>query len=202
MDGVFQRHDSAGAGDSDDAPGLIQAIEQVFKNSLRIRCWFHKLSNIRSKIPEEAAQEFMAHVRAVRDAPTHEAGEAAAASVIEQFSNTYPAAVRCFSEDLDASLAHLKLPVRHRINVRTTNLLERSFVEERRGSKVIPRFTNEKSAMKLVFATLIRASERWSRVSVSELERKQLGLLRQELEIDPPPKQGKEVKHQKGSEVA
>ena len=86
--------------------------------------------------------------------------------------------------------------------MRTTNLLERSFVEERRRSKVIPRFTDEKSAMKLVFATLIRASERWSRVSVSELERKQLGLLRQELGIDPPPGPGKEVRHRKGSEVA
>jgi hypothetical protein len=39
-------------------------------------------------------------------------------------------------------------------------------------------------------------------VSVSELERKQLGLLRQELGIDPPPERGKEVNHQKGSEVA
>ncbi|CAN5527965.1 hypothetical protein BH24ACT20_BH24ACT20_02640 [soil metagenome] len=213
LDGVFQGHDREGLegahlGDlrwrtSDGAPGLIQAIEQVFSKSLRIRCWFHKLSNIRAKVPEEAAQEFMAHVRAVRDAPTHEAGEAAAASVIEQFSQIYPTAVRCFAEDLEASLAHLKVPVRRRINVRTTNLLERSFVEERRRSKVIPRFTDEKSAMKLVFATLIRASDRWSRVSVSELERKQLGLLRQELGIDPPPKgSGKEVRNQKGSEVA
>jgi site-specific recombinase XerD len=40
--------------------------------------------------------------------------------------------------------------------------------------------------MKLVFATLIRVSEKWSRVSVSELERKQLGLLRRELGMDPP----------------
>lgn len=110
--------------------------------------------------------------------------------------------MRCFAEDLEASLAHLKVPVRHRINVRTTNLLERSFVEERRRSKVIPRFTDEKSAMKLVFATLIRASDRWSRVSVSDLERKQLGLLRQELGIDPPPGTGKEVRQQKDSEVA
>jgi transposase-like protein len=36
---------------SDGAPGLIQAIDQVFSKSLRIRCWFHKLSNIRAKIP-------------------------------------------------------------------------------------------------------------------------------------------------------
>ena len=186
---------------SDGASVLIQAVEQVFRESLRIRCWYHKLSNLRAKIPEEAAQEFMAHARAVRDAPTHQTGEAAAASVIEHSSNTYPAAVRWFAEDFEASLAHLKVPVRHRSNVRTTNLLERSFVEERRRSKVIPRFTNEKSAMKLVFATLIRASERWSRVSVSELERKQLGLLRRELGIDPPPGPGKEVRHQKGGKV-
>lgn len=112
--------------------------------------------------------------------------------------------MRRFSEDLDASLTHLKLPTRHRINVRTTNLLERSFVEERRRSKVIPRFTYEKSAMKLVFATLIRASERWSRVSVSELERKQLELLGQKLVIDPPPSGGEkvEVKANEKSQVA
>jgi putative transposase len=43
----------------------------------------------------------------------------------------------CLADDLEASLAHLRLPVRHRVNVRTTNLLERTFEEERRRSKVI-----------------------------------------------------------------
>jgi hypothetical protein len=41
--------------------------------------------------------------------------------------------------------------------------------------------------MKLVFASLMRVSERWNRVSVSEIERQQLRLLRQHLGIDPPP---------------
>lgn len=109
----------------------------------------------------------MAHVQAVRNTPTHEAGEVAASALIEQFSDTYPVAVKCFAEDLEASLFHLKVPVRHRINVRTTNLLEHSFIEERRRSKVIPRFINEKSAMKLMFATLIWVSERWSRMNIS-----------------------------------
>ena len=172
---------------SDGAPGLVSAIEGVFPKSLRIRCWYHKLGNIRTKLPQEGAEELLAHARAVRDAPTYEAGEAQAASLIESFGSIYPAAVKSFSDDLEASLAHLRLPVRHRINVRTTNLLERSFVEERRRTKVIPRLMDEKSAMKLVFATLIRVSERWSRVSISELERKRLKLLRRELGIDPPP---------------
>jgi hypothetical protein len=38
-----------------------------------------------------------------------------------------------------------------------------------------------------VFATLIRTAQRWSRIAVSDLERHQLRLLRQELGIDPPP---------------
>jgi transposase-like protein len=93
----------------------------------------------------------------------------------------------CLVDDLEASLSHLRVPVRHRIDVRTTNLLERSFEEERRRTKVIPRLLGEKSAMKLLFATLIRVSDRWSRVPVSDLERQQLRLLRRGLGIDPDP---------------
>jgi transposase-like protein len=65
------------------------------------------------------------------------------------------------TDDLEASLAHLKLPARHRKAVRTTNLCERSFVEQRRRAKVLPRFRGEKECLKLVFATLWRSSERW-----------------------------------------
>ncbi len=188
---------------SDGAPGLVNAIEGIFPRSIRVRCWYHKLGNVRSKLPAEGAEEVLAHARAVRDAPTYEAGEAQAASLIERFGDRYPAAVKSFAEDLEASLAHLKLPVRHRINVRTTNLLERSFVEERRRTKVIPRLMDEKSAMKLVFATLIRVSEKWSRVSFSELDRQRLKLLRRELGMDPPtPDEKSEVRPAKGSEVA
>jgi putative transposase len=74
-----------------------------------------------------------------------------------------------------------------RIKVRTTNLLERSFEEARRRSKVIPRLLDEKNAMKLVFATLIRCSDRWNRVAISDLERQQVKLLRAEIGIDPQP---------------
>lgn len=40
--------------------------------------------------------------------------------------------------------------------------------------------------MKLVYATMICA-ERWCQVSISDLERHQLSLLRAELQLDPPP---------------
>ena len=50
-----------------------------------------------------------------------------------------------------------------------------------------PRFTDERSAMKLVFAALIRCSQRWNRAWITDMERHQLKLLRAELEIDLPP---------------
>jgi putative transposase len=175
---------------ADGAPGLINATRVCFGHSIRIRCWFHRMGNILAKVPEEAKAELAAHLRAVRDAATPESGHAAAAELIMRFGDQHPAAVSCFTEDLDGLLAHLRLPARHRVHCRTTNLIERSFEEERRRTKVIPRFTDERSAMKLVFAALIRCSARWSRVSITDIERHQLRLLRAELKIDPPPTSG------------
>jgi len=176
---------------SDGAPGLIRAVEETFPNSLRLRCWFHKMRNILGKLPEVAKEEVAAHVRAIRDAPTLEVGEQIAVAVIERFQDKYPAAIRSLEDDLGASLAVLRLPADHRIYCRTTNLVERSFVEERRRTKVIPRFLGERSCLKLVFGTLIRVSRRWNRVRVTDLHRAQLARLRRELApptpTPPPP---------------
>jgi putative transposase len=131
----------------------------------------------------------MAHLYAVRDAPTLDAARAASDRLSNTYARRFPAAVACFEDDREALLAIHRVPVRHRIRVRTTNLAERSFEEERRRTKVIPRLTGEKATMKLAFATMIRASERWCRVSVNDIERHQLRLLRAELGLDPPPTQ-------------
>jgi putative transposase len=187
---------------SDGAPGLVKAISVCFPASIRIRCWFHRLANIRAKLPDESASEVMAHVYAVRDAPTLNASRAAADRLLNTYRREFPAAVACFEDDLDALLAIHRVPVRHRIRVRTTNLAERSFVEERRRTKVIGRFGDEKSAMKLVFATMIRAAERWCRVSITDLERHQLKLLRAELGLDPPPANTEDHKNNRRRTVA
>lgn len=94
---------------------------------------------------------------------------------------------RVLGDDLEARLHHLRVPINHRRYVRTTNLIERSFLEERRRTKVIPRFFDERSCLKLVFATLQRASQRWQRVRITELEQKQLLVLRHDLGLNPDP---------------
>jgi hypothetical protein len=49
------------------------------------------------------------------------------------------------------------------------------------------RLRTERAAIKLVFATMMRAAERWNRLPINDLERRQLELLRAELGLDPPP---------------
>ena len=106
----------------------------------------------------------------------------------DRFAHLYPSTVKSFEDDLQACLAHLKCPPRHRKFITSTNLVERSFEEERRRSKVIPRFFNEKSGLKsefgstgLVFATLIRASQSWRRVAITFDEEIKLVELRDKL---------------------
>lgn len=176
---------------SDGSPGLLRAISEVWPRSLRIRCWAHKMRNVLDKVPDVAREEVKAHLGAVRDAPTPLAGQQAAAQVLEAFTRRFPAAMKSFSEDLEASLAHLELPLAHRKHARTTNLIERAFVEERRRTKIVPRFFDEHSGMKLVYAVLARASERWQRVRMTPLEVKQLALLRARLGLDPEPGAGR-----------
>jgi len=66
----------------------------------------------------------------------------------------YQSAARCLADDLDALVAHLRYPLRHRERWRSTNLLERSLGEVRRRTKVMGRFPGETSCLSLVWAVL------------------------------------------------
>jgi len=154
-------------GTTDGAPGLIQAFEQVFPKTLRQRCLVHKKNNILSKVPSEAHSEVKFNLNSVYFA----ADEASAHKQAEYFKNKfvrlYPSAVQCFEDDFDACIQHLKCPARHRKFISSTNLAERSFGEQKRRSKVIPRFFDEKSGLKLAFASLMRASQGWRKLNIT-----------------------------------
>jgi len=141
------------------------------------------MQNFCSKVPEEIWPEIKAEIMSIRDAAGYEQGKQMAYEFIEKHKDKFPSLVRAFKEDLDALLNHLRLPFRHRRYVRTTNLVERSFEEERRRTKIIPCFLTEKSALKLVFSVLIRAAKRWRKVSFTKIELNCLDKLKEELGI-------------------
>jgi putative transposase len=93
-----------------------------------------------------------------------------------------PSAIACFEDDFEACIAHLRMPVTHRRAIRTTNLLERLFVEERRRLKIIPNAFGERPVLKLMFGAMIRAAERWRAIKITDFERRQMAAVRQELD--------------------
>jgi len=141
------------------------------------------MQNFSTRVPEEVWPEIKAELMAIRDAAGYEQGKQLAYEFIEKYRDRFPSLVKALKEDLDALLNHLRLPFRHRKCVRTTNLVERSFEEERRRTKIIPCFLTEKTALKLVFSVLIRAAERWRRVNFTRMELNYLDRLREELKI-------------------
>jgi transposase-like protein len=168
---------------TDGAPELIRAVEETLPNTLRQRCLAHKMRNIAAKLPDDIRAEFDTAARAAYQAPSMAMAQALHEDLVERFAKQVPSAVRCFEEDFEACVAHLRYPVSHRRVVRTTNLLERLFGEERRRTKVAPSVSGERPVLKLMYASLIRASNSWRGLRITELERRQLERLREELAI-------------------
>ena len=171
---------------TDGALGLTKAIDAMWPKSLRIRCWFHKMQNLQQKVPAGAWPEFKALVVDMRAAPTREKAEERRDVIVERYQREFPEACRCLLADAAASLNHLAVSQRQQQYIRTSNLVERAFVEERRRTKVIPHLFGEGRLVNLVFGVLIRVSERWGKKCFSEFERQQIRSLRGRLKLDEP----------------
>ena len=96
--------------------------------------------------------------------------ELAAEEFRHTFAHELPSSVKCFDDDVAACTPYLRLPVAHRRATRTTNLLERLFLEERRWRKMIPHAFGERAILKLMYAALQRASRTWQRVVITDFE--------------------------------
>lgn len=162
---------------ADGAPGLWKAARELWPGALEQRCTVHALRNVTKKLPERLHRELKARFWRIFD----EAGSAAEAragllSLVADYRGAYPSAMGVIERDLEALVCHLRFPAEHRKRIRSTNLLERTFVEVRRRTKVIGRFPGETSALCLIWAVLELSSRGWRGVvmtprAVAEIER-------------------------------
>jgi putative transposase len=167
---------------TDGAPGLIRGVETCFPRALRQRCLVHRLRNLRSKAPESQWPEIAIRARACYEAASPALATLLRDDFVRAYGQELPAVVQCFTEDFDACIAHLHFPLRHRKVIRTTNLLERLFLEERRRTKIIPHAFGERPVLKLMYAAVIRAADRWRGITIGEFEQRQLRAIRAELD--------------------
>jgi putative transposase len=171
---------------ADGAPGIWKAVRELWPDALEQRCTVHALRNVTSKLPERHHQEVKARWWKVFD----EARSAAEArqelqALISEYRGAYPSAMAVVERDLDPLVTHLRFPSEHRKRIRTTNLLERTFVEVRRRTKVIGRFPGETSALSLIWAVLELSSRAWRGVKMNPKTIAEIERLRRELHTTP-----------------
>ena len=163
---------------TDGGVSVITGVMKHFPKADRQRCIAHKLRNIAQKLPKDHLKTVVTELQAIYYAPDRMTADLLAERFIEKYAPIYPGAVKCFMDDLDACLVHLKYPEAHRRFIRTTNLLERCFEEEKRRTKILPQHQHERGAVGLVFGVLYRVSQKWQRVTMTEHELTQLRHIR------------------------
>jgi putative transposase len=167
---------------ADGAPGIWKAVGELWPSALEQRCTIHALRNVTSKLPERHHAEVKARWWKLFD-EARSAGEARQQlqALIGDYRAAYPSAMAVIERDLDALVTHLRFPSEHRKPIRTTNLLERTFVEVRRRTKVIGRFPGETSALSLIWAVLELSSRGWRGVKMNPKTVAEIEHLRREL---------------------
>lgn len=173
---------------ADGAPGIWKAVAELWPKALGQRCTVHALRNVTAKLPERHHQELKARWWKTFDearSPAEAASELR--GIIDDYKAAYPSAMAVIERDLDALVVHLRFPSEHRKRIRTTNLLERTFVEVRRRTKVIGRFPGETSALSLIWAVLELSSRGWQGVTMSPKTVAEIERLRRHLAKVPAP---------------
>jgi len=149
---------------SDKHKGLKKAVREVFPHAFKQPCLAHKMRNILCKLPKKIEEEMKPLIKQVYYASSYEEGLKLGHELIARFKDRYTSAMECLGEDLAECLTYLKFPQAHLKVIRTSNLLERTFGEGKRRTKVIPRFPTESAGLRLLYATLITASRSWKGV--------------------------------------
>jgi putative transposase len=179
-------------GISDGAAGLTGAFDRAFPRSLRQRCLVHRARNVLAKVSAHDQPQVKADFWAIFEVGDAEPGDQAiavarrqAAAFAATWQRRYPSAVACVTDDLASLTVHLRFPTEHWHRIRHSNLIERTFGESRRRTKVIGRLPGETSCLGLVWAVLDRASRGWRGLTMSPKALRLLQDLRRQL-LHPP----------------
>lgn len=146
---------------TDGCPGLHAAVELVYPDIPRQRCWVHKLRNLSNLLKRKQQTTCLTGARAIYQAATRRQAVQAYWAWARTWRSEAPKAVACLERDLDELLSFLACPERHRVKVRTTNAIERAFREVRRRTRPMSCFTNRASCERVIYAVVSHLNKSW-----------------------------------------
>jgi transposase-like protein len=147
---------------SDAHEGLKAARQACFAGVPWQRCQFHVMQNALRHIPSDAMQEeVVADLRDVFDAPDRAEADRRLRRAVEKYADSAAKLADWMETNVPESLTVFCLPARHRVRMRTSNMLERLNRELKRRNRVVSIFPNEASLLRLASAVLMEVDEGW-----------------------------------------
>jgi putative transposase len=147
---------------SDAHEGLKAARQACFVGVPWQRCQFHVMQNALRQIPSDAMQEeVVADLRDVFDAPDRAEADRRLLRAVEKHADAAPKLADWMESNVPESLSVFCLPARHRVRMRTSNMLERLNRELKRRTRVVSIFPNDASLLRLASAVLMEVDEGW-----------------------------------------
>jgi len=146
---------------TDGCPGLATALQTVYPRVAHQRCWVHKLRNLLGAVRRRDHAAVKADAQAIDQATSRREAEGHARVFAQRWQAAYPAMVARLWRDLPELRAFFQCPRRWWRKVRTTNLIERCFVEVRRRTRPMVCFVNVQSGERIIFSIFNRFNLEW-----------------------------------------
>ena len=146
---------------TDGCPGLAAAIQTVYPRVLHQRCWVHKMRNITEKARKCDRDELKKAAQAIYQAEDRQQARAAFRSLKLRWQRQYPTLVKQLEKDLPDLLSFFNFPKHLWRQLRTTNIIERCFVEVRRRTRPMVCFVNVQSVDRIIYSIFHRFNLEW-----------------------------------------
>jgi putative transposase len=137
----------------DGGKGLLAALPLVYGHVPIQRCWTHKTRNVLNSVKRADQERVKRSLHRISHARNLREAQRAAQRFVARWKATYPKAVDCLQKDLADLLSFFEIKTQLPLSViRTTNAIERRFVEVRRRSRPMGTFSDRTSMERILFS--------------------------------------------------
>ena len=146
---------------TDGCAGLLAALETVYPRVPHQRCWVHKMRNILERVRKRDYDQVKAEAQAIYRAENVRQAQEAFRGFQAHWQNAYPTMVKQLEKDLPELLTFYRFPRQLWRKLRTTNVIERCFVEVRRRTRPMVCFVNAASMDRIIYAIFSKFNGQW-----------------------------------------
>ena len=146
---------------TDGCPGLAAAIQTIYPHVPHQRCWVHKMRNLLEHVRQRDYQAVKTGAQAIYRAENRSQAEAAFRRFRGRWGKVYPRLVQRLGQDLPELLSFYRFPRHLWRKLRTTNVIERCFVEVRRRTRPMVCFVNVESVDRIIYSIFHRFNLDW-----------------------------------------